>query len=350
MYSFVFIARLAGVGFAFLIATGFPAATQDRNVARCLSIADVNERIDCLESGGAAPNSGTSPTPSVRSPKQSHAGPSFDCHAANNSIERAICADVTLSEWDFRMGQQYQNALRGRKDGNTQLIMESQRTWLLQRNSRCSGVADTAVSACLLDMTKQRVDVLTKVAVAASTETVPTAQSQTITQTVPKNPSGPGFSTPSPNQGSPPTSPTSKSDASPNPASEGSNSLLLVLIVIGAGIGGLAIVSNISRKKRLLEEERLAEERLAEERQRLAERQRLVVKYGEQAADLILARKVWQGMTDEQLIESWGSPDDKDSEIKRATRKETWKYGQIGKNRFSDRVFLENGIVIGWKN
>jgi hypothetical protein len=55
-------------------------------------------------------------------------------------------------------------------------------------------------------------------------------------------------------------------------------------------------------------------------------------------------------MTDEQLIESWGIPDDKDTEIKRAMRKETWKYGQIGKNRFSDRIFLENGIVIGWKN
>jgi hypothetical protein len=247
------------------------------------------------------------------------------------------------------MGHQYQHALRSRKDGDTQPIIESQRAWILQRNSRCSGVADTAVWSCLLDMTKQRVDVLTKLG-AVGTETVPTAPSQTA----PKSPVGPGLTTPSPNQGSPPTSPILKSDPSPNPASEGPNSLLLVLLVIGAGIGCLAIVGNIRRKKRLLEEERLAEERLAEERlaeerQRLAERQRLVVKYGEQAADLILARKVWQGMTDEQLIESWGSPDDKDSEIKRTTRKETWKYGQTGKNRFSNRVFLENGIVIGWK-
>jgi hypothetical protein len=112
--------------------------------------------------------------------------------------------------------------------------------------------------------------------------------------------------------------------------------------------GAIAIFGNISSKKRLAaENQRLEEER----QQRLAdERQRLVVRYGEHAAALILAHQVWQGMTDEQLTESWGIPDDKDTEIKRATKKETWKYGQIGKNRFSDRVFLENGIVIGWKN
>ncbi len=54
-------------------------------------------------------------------------------------------------------------------------------------------------------------------------------------------------------------------------------------------------------------------------------------------------------MTQEQLLESWGGPVDKDQEIKEATTKETWKYGQTGRNRFSNRVFLENGVVIGWK-
>jgi hypothetical protein len=62
-----------------------------------------------------------------------------------------------------------------------------------------------------------------------------------------------------------------------------------------------------------------------------------------------LAHSIWQGMTDEQLLESWGGPADKDYEIKKATTKETWKYGQTGRNRFSNRVFLENGVVIGWK-
>jgi uncharacterized protein len=326
MRSLFFAAHLAGVAVASLIATSFPAATQDRNVARCLSIADVNERIDCLESGGIAPNPGTSPAPNVRSPKQPQAGPSFDCRAANSSIERAICADAALSEWDLRMGQQYQQALRARKDGDSQSVMESQRTWLLQRNNRCGGVADTAIWACLLDMTKQRIDVLTKLA-AVGTETVPTAQSQTITQTAPKNSPTP-VNTPSPNPAVPPAAPISKSSP-PDSPSEGSNSFLVILFVLGAAIGGIAVVRNINRRNR---------------------RQRLVATYGEQAADRILAHQVWQGMTDEQLIESWGLPADKDSEIKRTTTKETWKYGQTGKNRFNNRVYLENGIVIGWKN
>jgi 16S rRNA C1402 N4-methylase RsmH len=85
------------------------------------------------------------------------------------------------------------------------------------------------------------------------------------------------------------------------------------------------------------------------EQQREAEWQRLVGKYGEEIAARIAARNVWQGMTVEQLIESWGSPADIAREIVKARKKETWKYVQTGKNRFANRIYLENGIVIGWK-
>jgi len=66
-------------------------------------------------------------------------------------------------------------------------------------------------------------------------------------------------------------------------------------------------------------------------------------------AEGILAGKVWQGMSNEQLLESWGNPADIDREVRRTKTKETWKYNQTGKNRFANRVFLENDIVIGWK-
>jgi uncharacterized protein YecT (DUF1311 family) len=347
MYSFVFIARLAGVGSALLIATNIPAAAQDRNVARCLSITDVNERIDCLESGGVSPSPSTGPTPNVRLSQQPHAAPSFDCRGANSSIDRAICADATLSQWDSRMGQQYQQALRTRKDGDVQSIMESQRAWILQRNNNCGGVADTAVWACLLEMTKQRVAVLSKV-IANVAEVAPTAQPPFPVQAARANQATPVLNTPSTSTSSPATSAASKSDAPSHPVSDDSSSFFIVLTVLIAAASAIAIFGNISSRRRLAaENQRLEDER----RQRLAEeRQRLVTKYGESAANLILAHQVWQGMTDEQLIDSWGIPDDKDTEIKRATKKETWKYGQTGKNRFSDRVFLENGIVIGWKN
>ena len=306
MYLFVFAARLAAVGIASLIATSFPAAVQDRNLARCLSIADVNERIDCLESGGITPTPNISPTPSVRAPKQpqagpSQAGPNFDCRAANSSIERAICADATLSEWEFRMGQQYHQALRARKDGDIQSIMEGQRAWVQQRNSSCSGIADTAIWTCLLEMTKQRVAVLAK-----ATEVPPAAQPPLPPQAGSKNQAGPVSSTPSITAATPSPPTISKPDPSPPLSSEGTNPLLLILIVLGAVAFAIAIFGNISSKRRrAAEDQRLEEER----QQRLAEeRQRLVMRYGEHEADLILARKVWQGMTDEQLIEISGYP------------------------------------------
>jgi hypothetical protein len=55
-------------------------------------------------------------------------------------------------------------------------------------------------------------------------------------------------------------------------------------------------------------------------------------------------------MTQEQLADSWGEPVDVGSEVTRAKTKEIWKYGQTGKNRFRERVYLENGIVVGWKD
>jgi hypothetical protein len=98
--------------------------------------------------------------------------------------------------------------------------------------------------------------------------------------------------------------------------------------VLGAIVGGVAVFNSIQRRER---------------------RQNLIVKYGKEIAERILAKQVWQGMTNEQLIESWGAPADRDYEIKRAKTKETWKYGRTGKNQFSNRVYLEDGIVVGWK-
>jgi hypothetical protein len=76
----------------------------------------------------------------------------------------------------------------------------------------------------------------------------------------------------------------------------------------------------------------------------------LVKKYGDEAGLKILARKVWQGMTQEQLTESWGKPVDVDHMVLKTKTKETWKYNQTGKNRFKDRIYLEDGSVVGWKD
>ncbi|OJY42549.1 MAG: hypothetical protein BGP08_18590 [Rhizobiales bacterium 64-17] len=81
-----------------------------------------------------------------------------------------------------------------------------------------------------------------------------------------------------------------------------------------------------------------------------ARREKLVAKYGEVIAEKIIARKVWQGMTSEQLIESWGQPEDLDEKVLKAKTKEIWKYGCNGKNRYRQRVYVENNEVVGWQS
>ena len=78
-------------------------------------------------------------------------------------------------------------------------------------------------------------------------------------------------------------------------------------------------------------------------------RRYLIKKYGRDFGLRILAGTVWQGMTNEQLADCRGNPADIGREVYKTTTKETWKYNQTGKGRFKDRIFLENGVVVGWK-
>jgi hypothetical protein len=78
-------------------------------------------------------------------------------------------------------------------------------------------------------------------------------------------------------------------------------------------------------------------------------RKMLIEKYGEETGLRIFEKRIWQGMTKEQLLDSWGRPADLDCTVYKTKTKETWKYNQIGKNRFNNRVYVENGAVVGWK-
>jgi len=111
-------------------------------------------------------------------------------------------------------------------------------------------------------------------------------------------------------------------------------------VVFIAIVIGLGLVFWFAHKAKLKREE--------EERRR--RREALIAKYGsEQVADDIISRKVWQGMTSEQLMDSWGQPQDVDKKVYKQKTNETWKYGRTGKNRYSQRVFIENGVVVGWE-
>lgn len=93
-----------------------------------------------------------------------------------------------------------------------------------------------------------------------------------------------------------------------------------------------------------LQEQKQAEE----EEERLL--QQWISKYGEVEGPRVLRNEVWQGMTSEQLLDSRGSPADIDRWVMKSKTKETWKYGQTGKNRFSERIFVEDNEVVGWED
>jgi uncharacterized membrane protein len=76
----------------------------------------------------------------------------------------------------------------------------------------------------------------------------------------------------------------------------------------------------------------------------------LIKKYGRELGLRILRKNIWQGMTTEQLADALGNPTDIDQEVHKTKKRETWKYGQTGKNRFKVRIHLEEGTVVGWKS
>jgi hypothetical protein len=77
--------------------------------------------------------------------------------------------------------------------------------------------------------------------------------------------------------------------------------------------------------------------------------QELASQFGPDAAQRILNNEIWQGMTRKMLLEAMGEPADVDQNILKSKKKETWKYGHEGANRFKLQVLLENDVVVGWK-
>lgn len=71
-------------------------------------------------------------------------------------------------------------------------------------------------------------------------------------------------------------------------------------------------------------------------------------KYPEEIVQRILGGQIWQGQTEEQLIDAIGSPAEVDTKVLKTMQREIWKYGRISAKRFRLRITVENGIVTGW--
>lgn len=106
------------------------------------------------------------------------------------------------------------------------------------------------------------------------------------------------------------------------------------LIIAGSLIGYLIYGSHKKKKK---------QQALSQRKYMLMER------YGnEELVDNILNQVIWVGETDEQLRESLGEPEDIDQKVLKTKKKEVWKYGHKGGNRYKFRITLDNDVIVGW--
>jgi hypothetical protein len=76
--------------------------------------------------------------------------------------------------------------------------------------------------------------------------------------------------------------------------------------------------------------------------------QALREKYPEDVVQRILSGQIWQGQSDDQLVDTLGRPVDIDRKVLKTMRREIWKYKQTSAQRFGLRITVENGYVVGW--
>jgi hypothetical protein len=73
----------------------------------------------------------------------------------------------------------------------------------------------------------------------------------------------------------------------------------------------------------------------------------LRAKYSDEAVvQRIMGRKLWQGQTTEQLLDSVGRPPSIDSNLLKTRKREVWKYHPSGKGRYRTRVTLDDDVVV----
>ncbi len=77
---------------------------------------------------------------------------------------------------------------------------------------------------------------------------------------------------------------------------------------------------------------------------------RLLQKYGgdEKLVDALISKTIWQGMTEAQLLDSWGKPAAIEEKVMKTKVKQVFKYRPTAANRYRDKVTLEDGLIVGW--
>jgi len=89
--------------------------------------------------------------------RPSPAGPSFDCRKAATRVEKAICANASLSMQDLELGRLVKEVRHGHATlAAREELRALQRRWLKERDVRCTASAD--MDACLAAQYKTQHD------------------------------------------------------------------------------------------------------------------------------------------------------------------------------------------------
>jgi uncharacterized protein YecT (DUF1311 family) len=276
--------------------------------------------------------------------------PSFNCSSARSVDELLICGDPDLRRADGVVGEEFRR-LRDRATLPLRdKIIRDQRAWIVRRNDACGLTPNVIVTAanrgqlvsCLARQFKARTDELSGNGAGASpSEHSADVAGEAAAQRAPEAPSPSTISSASDeaktNAGAKPAKTRDVYDTPPHDTAgnEQLDAFALVLVVVAIIITGIITLIWYSRKS---EREKL-----------IARREHLIAKYGDPGiADKIMQHLIWQGMSEEQLIDSWGNPADKAQRVYKTRVTETFKYNRTGRNRFGNRVVVENGVVVGW--
>lgn len=68
----------------------------------------------------------------------------------------------------------------------------------------------------------------------------------------------------------------------------------------------------------------------------------------ESTVQAILKGSIWDGMSEDQVVDSIGHPAAVDQKYLKTKTREVWKYYPQGKNRYGLRITLDDGQVNGW--
>ena len=134
------------------------------------------------------------------------------------------------------------------------------------------------------------------------------------------------------------------SEFGPERGFTGVASLLLV-----SGVVAIVAAARSATKRKELMRRRAVEQQAYIERVRQDRWVYLVGRFGDTLARAIWDGILFQGMPEECLSEFLGVPEASDQKVMKDKSAATLKYRPIGKNRFGLRVYVENGLVVGWE-